>query len=149
MANGNFKMTSRDTCDKNVCRNCLGAVWVCKTVQRIYAQNVSQFDQFITSFSCQRVKDSLVVFTWVCEVLSFPAGEFMHGSVRQFGRSLCCHVKCVFVVFLLVLLGSLRCEMSGDIPKDPSELAKWLRWEKNLRSDICKVLKGKQFSNLS
>ncbi len=67
----------------------------------------------------------------------------MHGSVRQFGRSLCCHVKCVFVVFLLVLPGGFRSEMSGDIPKDPSELAKWLRREKNLRSDICKVLKGK------
>ena len=34
--------------------------------------------------------------------------------------------------------------MSGDPPREPSELAKWLKREKNLRSEICKVLQGKQ-----
>ena len=48
----------------------------------------------------------------------------MQGSVGQFVRSLCCHVNCVFIVFLLVLPGDFRSEMSGDIPKDPSDMAK-------------------------
>lgn len=105
----------------------------CKTVLSIYyvvflPESLRQFGRFI----CEYVN----FFVFLLERL-------MHGSVRQFGRSLCCHVKCVFVVFLLVLPGGFRSEMSGDIPKDPSELAKWLRREKNLRSDICKVLKGK------
>lgn len=36
--------------------------------------------------------------------------------------------------------------MSEEIPGDPEELSRWLKRETNLRYDICKPLRGRQFS---
>lgn len=52
------------------------------------------------------------------------------------------------VVCFLLSTWQKESGMSADPPREPSELAKWLRREKNLRSDICKVLQGKQFFHL-
>lgn len=52
------------------------------------------------------------------------------------------------VVCFLLSTWQKESGMSADPPREPSESAKWLRREKNLRSDICKVLQGKQFLHL-
>ena len=58
---------------------------------------------------------------------------------------MCSVILLAFVVCFLLSTWPKESGMSGDPPREPSELAKWLRWEKNLRSEICKVLQGKQF----
>lgn len=52
---------------------------------------------------------------------------------------------CFFLVNVAFLPGNCPPEMSHTLPEDPHELAKWLKREKNLNVDICKVLRGKRF----
>ena len=58
---------------------------------------------------------------------------------------MCTSILLTLVVWFLLSTWPKKSGMSGDPPREPSELAKWLRREKNLRSEICKVLQGKQF----
>lgn len=64
------------------------------------------------------------------------------------GRQMCRTGLLALVVCFLLSTWQKESGMSADPPREPSELAKWLRREKNLRSDICKVLQGKQFLHL-
>ena len=51
-----------------------------------------------------------------------------------------------FYLLLVVFPSWFLPEMSGGIPRDPEELSRWLKRETNLRYDIRKLLRGKQFS---